>query len=322
MIPPQQRPAFVGVDSGGTQTRAVIVDAHGRALGRGAAGGANPQSVGFEPAAAQVWAAAAQAAANAGLILPLTGAWCGLAGVDRPGDYAALAPRLGALAGAVRLTNDAELGLAALPDGCGVCVIAGTGSIALGCDRRGTAARAGGWGHLLGDEGSGYDLSRQALRAVACAADGRGPATALTAAVLRAWRLDTPAALVDRLYPTAEPASVATLAAVVCATAAAGDAVARRIVAAGATALAGAVLAVAARLAWPGPVPLALAGGVLCGQPAYRAAVVRRVRRHCAVAPVVTVPDPALAAARAAARATPLGPVPRGGRTAPAHLAE
>ncbi|HUS13834.1 MAG TPA: BadF/BadG/BcrA/BcrD ATPase family protein [Chloroflexia bacterium] len=289
------------MDGGGTQTRAVIVDAQGRELGRGSASSSNVQGVGRVRAMANIEAAVAQAAARAGVELPLTGAWCGLAGISRAPEQAALVPHLAALAQTVQLTIDADLVLAALPETAGVCVIAGTGSIAYGRDAGGGVARAGGWGYLLGDEGSGYDLGRRALQAIACAADGRGPATTLTEAVLQVWALSGSADLIGRVYPTIDAATVAGLASLVCTAAAAGDAVARRIVATGADALASAALAVASQLTWPAAVPLALSGGLLCGQPAYRAAVVRRVRRRLAVAPIVVVSDPALAAARALA---------------------
>ena len=81
----------------------------------------------------------------------------------------------------VVIVNDAT---AALVGGTGhpfgVVCVAGTGSIAFGVNRAGERARAGGWGHLLGDEGSGYAIGLEALRAVCRASDGRGPQTALT----------------------------------------------------------------------------------------------------------------------------------------------
>ena len=174
-------PCFLGVDGGGTHTRAVLVDARGREIGRGQAAGANWASVGVAAALANIQRAVAAARAAAGVAGPARAAWCGLAGVDRPADRALIAPGLRDLAATLRLTNDAELALAVLPDRAGVCLVAGTGSIAVGRAPDGRTARAGGWGHVLGDEGSGYDIGRQALLAVARAADGRGPATALTA---------------------------------------------------------------------------------------------------------------------------------------------
>ena len=98
------------------------------------------------------------------------------------------------------MVNDALVALVAgVGDASGVVIICGTGSIAYGrsADR---AARAGGWGHVLGDEGSGYWIGRRALRAVARAADGRGPATSLTTRVLNHFALSKPSDLIAEVY--------------------------------------------------------------------------------------------------------------------------
>ncbi len=90
------------------------------------------------------------------------------------------------------VVNDALVALeAGAPGEAGVVIISGTGSIAYGRNRRNEGARAGGWGHVLGDEGSGFWIGRAAMRAVLREADRRGPRTALTpllAAALRCVR--------------------------------------------------------------------------------------------------------------------------------------
>ena len=82
--------------------------------------------------------------------------------------------------------NDAVIALASGTGGqlYGVVLISGTGMIAMGFNRAGERRRAGGWGALLGDGGSGYAIGAAVLRAVTWAADGRGPATSLTSATL------------------------------------------------------------------------------------------------------------------------------------------
>ena len=82
----------------------------------------------------------------------------------------------------------------------GVVLVSGTGSIAYGVNRHGVAARAGGWGSSLGDEGSGYWIGRRALAAVVRDADGRGPRTALTPMVLAHFDLERPEQLVAEIY--------------------------------------------------------------------------------------------------------------------------
>jgi N-acetylglucosamine kinase-like BadF-type ATPase len=242
------------------------------------------------------------AAHEAGVELPLTGAWFGLAGVDRPGDREALLPGLAGLATTFELTNDANLVLTALPGAVGVAAIAGTGSIAFGRDLGGAATRSGGWGHIIGDEGSGYDLGRQALQAVTRAHDGRGPATELVRAILDHWRLPDPTRIVDRVYHGGgdDKAEIAKLATLVCATARGGDAVARRLVETAAGELALAIVAVADRLTFDGPMPLALAGGLLTGEAELRDAVVADLAGRRPIGPVEIVHEPATSAARAA----------------------
>ena len=202
------------------------------------------------------------------------------------------------LATTLRLTNDAELLLGALPDAMGVALIAGTGAIALGRDARGTTARANGWGHLIGDEGSGYALGHGAVRAATRAADGRGPATTLLAAITHAWALTTPADIIAHVYAHPDKVEIARLAPLVLAAWRAGDAVAGRIVRRAAGELAASALAVGHALALPHDLPLACGGALLTQAADYRECVYARLRRTQPITPVV-VDNPAHAAARA-----------------------
>jgi glucosamine kinase len=279
----------------------VLVDRAGHECGRGQAASANPAAVGQETALAHIQSAVAQAAHQAGVRLPVAAACCGLAGVARPSEQAAWRSLLHDLATQVYLMNDAELTLEALPDRWGICLIAGTGSIALGRDCQGQTARAGGWGHILGDEGSGYDIGRRALQAVARAADGRGRPTSLQAALAQAWALASPQELISHVYPERSKAAIADVAPLVFQQAATGDPVARQILATVADELATSVLAVATRLELEGAFPLAMTGGVLLHQPALRATILRRVQLRHQVGSMVVVEDAALIAAQALA---------------------
>ena len=297
-----------GVDAGASKTLAVVVDEGGGEVGRALAGSANYQGIGLDRALAHLRGALEEAARAAGAQLPLAAAWIGMAGIDRPSDCDIWLPNLRSLAGVIRLTNDAELVLSALDGAAGVAVIAGTGSIALGRDRRGATARAGGWGHVLGDEGSGYDIGRMALQAAARAADGRGPETTLLALVMRRWHLQSPSDMIGQVYPVRDTARVAQLSALVFEAAQAGDRVAQRIVARAADEIALAALAVSDGLDFPEErLPLALAGGLLVNETTFRAQVLRRIRRRRTIGQLVVVPEPALSAAHAAIRLlTPL----------------
>ena len=289
----------VGVDGGGTKTLAVVVDRNGNEQGRASAGSSNYTVIGAEQAAAAVAQAVTEAVHRAGGQLPVRALWGGLSGIDRSGAREQLHALIQSLAAEIRLTNDAELIFSALAGGIGVVMIAGTGSIALGHDASGATVRAGGWGHLMGDEGSGYDIGRRALQAAAQAADGRGPATALLDAFLRHWQIDRPSDMIAHAYRSTDKASIADLASIAFAAAEAGDEVARRIIGTAAGELARAAIAAAGQLALPDDcLPLALTGGLLTGHPGYRRSVLRRIRTHRPLGQVSIVTDPALSAAR------------------------
>ena len=127
----------------------------------------------------------------------------GIAGVDRPDDAAAVRAIMRRIGSTSRtlVVNDALIALVAgAGDEPGVVIVAGTGSIAYGRDASGRAARAGGWGYLLGDEGGGFWIGRAALAAVVRQFDGRGPATLLTDMVLTEMHLHSPTELIHAVY--------------------------------------------------------------------------------------------------------------------------
>src|SRR5439155_26556427 len=129
------------------------------------------------------------------------------------------------------VVNDALVALVAgAGAGAGVVIVAGTGSIAYGHDGSGHAARAGGWGYLLGDEGSGFWIGRRALAAVVRQADGRGPVTQLTGLILDRMGITRPGDLIhETYYRDLKRQAIAALAPLVQQAHAAGDAVADHI---------------------------------------------------------------------------------------------
>jgi N-acetylglucosamine kinase-like BadF-type ATPase len=307
---------LLGIDAGGTKTLAILADRAGQMLARGEAGPANYQSAGREAALAALSLAVERALAAAGAQREQVQAIClGAAGADRPEDrgifedWAAQAcPNARS-----RITNDALIVLyAGTPAGWGLALISGTGSIAYGRHPGGQLARAGGWGYLLGDEGSGYAIGLAALRAAARAADGRGPHTALLADLLAYWQLDGPTRLVRKVYGelagAGARAEIARLARIVEQAAAQGDAVSAAILREAGQELALAAGAVVDRLAAiepgslpPGPLPCALTGGVLVkGTRVREEFLAAAAARGLALAPVTLVPEPALGAVRLA----------------------
>ncbi len=240
-------PVFVGVDGGGSHTVALVGrraagtsgEASGPvALGRGAAGAANPQAVGFEVAATQISRAVEAALADAGLPPPgdvtIARAVFGIAGASRPADRARLVALLAELllvpAGAIRIVADIGLILPAAGLPFGVALVAGMGSSAFGVGRDGRTATAGGWGYLIGDDGSAFAVGREALRAVLRADGGFGPTTHLTEALSRELGVSQPRDLIRAVYQAQSPrTTVATLAPLVVATAREGDPIALQI---------------------------------------------------------------------------------------------
>ena len=258
----------VGVDGGGSKTRVVLADEAGRPLGsiEGPASAVRPNAV--EHSADVIAACVRDALAHAGMehVAPKV-LYVGVAGVGREPEREALWQALVAreVAEDVAVHPDAMIALDdAFGEGPGVLLIAGTGSIAFGRGPDGTFARCGGWGPVLGDEGSGAWIGRRALNVATGSADGREPETALTDALLTAIEADDPAALIP-WAAAATPAQFATLAPVVFRVAAAGDLRANTLLSLAVEELVLHVRTLARRLFVDerAAIPVALSGGLL-----------------------------------------------------------
>jgi N-acetylglucosamine kinase-like BadF-type ATPase len=244
---------LLGVDGGQSSTTALIGDESGRVVGFGRGGPCN--HVGPAEARAKFLAAVGgcirEACEQAGIEPRFEAACLGLSG--GPADKRAL---INALLTASRLlvTHDALIALAgATAEEPGLIVIAGTGSIAFGRNAKETTARAGGWGYIFGDEGSAFDIARQALRAALRYEEGWGPATVLRERLIAAISAEDANDVLHRFYTAEYPRSrVAKLAPLVDEASAAGDAVAQRILDDAAHQLAGFGAAVRSQLFAPG----------------------------------------------------------------------
>jgi N-acetylglucosamine kinase-like BadF-type ATPase len=239
----------LGIDAGGTKTTCLLADADGTIVGRGQGSGANLQAHG-ELEVEKVLHAVIEAALADRSVQP-AGVCLGIAGVDRAGDRQVIFDimrRLGFRARTL-IVNDALVALVAgVGDEPGVVIVAGTGSIAFGVNGDRQAARAGGWGAVLGDEGSGFWIGRHALTAVMRAADGRGPRTLLTPLVLECFGLSRIDDLVYAVHGRAGRQAVASLGPVVAQAREAGDVVASEILRAAVDELTRAAATVIARL--------------------------------------------------------------------------
>jgi N-acetylglucosamine kinase-like BadF-type ATPase len=160
-----------------------------------------------------------------------------------------------------------------------VVIISGTGSISYGRNAAGVAARSGGWGYVLGDEGSGYWIGRAALRAVLRAEDRRGPATALTQLLLAHFGVDRPQGLIHEVYHSnLKPSAIGSLAQCVHQAFAKGDEVAVGILRGAANELESSAMSVARRLDLIGEsFSFILAGGIFKAVPWLKDELTRRL---------------------------------------------
>ncbi|MGB2715795.1 MAG: BadF/BadG/BcrA/BcrD ATPase family protein [Vicinamibacterales bacterium] len=270
----------LGLDAGGTKTVCLLADSDARIISIARRGGANLQASG-ELGVEKVLHDVMDEAIGDRDIAPA--AIClGIAGVDRPDDgdiIRGIMRRIGYKA-RILVVNDALVALeAGAPGRPGVVIISGTGSIAYGRNAVGEAARSGGWGYVLGDEGSGYWIGRAALRAVLRAADQRGPQTALTPMLLDHFGVAEPQGLIREIYQTnLKPAAIGALAGCVQQAFAQGDDVAVGILQGAVRELESAALSVARRLELVGTAfPFILAGGIFRAVPWLQQELSRRL---------------------------------------------
>jgi N-acetylglucosamine kinase-like BadF-type ATPase len=260
----------LGLDIGGSSSRARLVE-DGRIVAEAQGPGANVAAL--RPRLVQGRLAALLG--GLGAISP--DACCaGSAGAEVPAGRERLERQLAELLPDSKITvvHDARLILAAAGLDSGIALISGTGSVAYGRDRDGREARAGGWGWLVGDDGSGAWVAREAAREVMRRTDAGEPLGRLGEAMLAATRARDSVDLVGRLHLMTEPSQWAALAGVVFETAD-GDAGAASVVERAAAALGELVAVVRSRLSLDGPI--VLAGGQLLNQPRLESAVRRLV---------------------------------------------
>ncbi|WNC13578.1 BadF/BadG/BcrA/BcrD ATPase family protein [Brevibacillus brevis] len=299
---------LLAVDGGGTKCLAVLVDRSGQEVGTGRSGSCNYQGIGEEAASRELLQAILQAQQDAlargALALPqghsqaeeleweVECAVFGIAGLDTEHDREVITGFVHHVLAQLRIRvrhliieNDGFAALLGATGGKpGILVIAGTGSIAFGVNEAQETARAGGWGHRVGDEGSGYWIGKRAITAVLKAADSRGEPTVLTDLLLPYLGL----ARVDELFnwtygPLYSVDKVGELSVLVSEAADRGDAVATEILQAAGEELFFAARAVIDRLGLKNkPFRMILQGGVLQNDGRVRAIVEQRVRGFAA----------------------------------------
>jgi N-acetylglucosamine kinase-like BadF-type ATPase len=310
---------LLAVEGTGARTQALLTEADGKNLARGFGNSSNPHVVGFEEATKAILVAVEGAIVNALGPKALSGpspwrsagiaaACFGLGGVDSAEDekrFSRWAMELG-LAERLVFVNDAELVIAGgTPDGWGVALICGVGSVCVARSSQDKRVRVGGWGSLLGDEGSGYQLALSALHLATQTADGRAEASGLLQAILHHWKLARPEDLIHHVHaPTMSQGDIARIAGVVIDLVAKGDAHARTLVEDSAAQLALQVDTAVRRLGMTST-PLALGGQLVRGD--MKRALLAAIKSE--ISSVAHVPDPCRGAVTLAQRL--LGQAPR-----------
>jgi N-acetylglucosamine kinase-like BadF-type ATPase len=238
----------LGIDGGGSKTVCVLMDETNHVLGRGVAGASNYQSIGI-PATLAAIQSAIQVALNNVLNITkpikIEAICLGLAGVGRSADIAVVKGILQDLQQSKRLPiiwelppsnilicNDALIALVGgVGHGVGIVVAAGTGSIVFGRNYQGVTKRVGGWGYILGDEGSAYKIAVAGMQAALKSYDGREKPTGLVECFQHYLDLSSITDLIEVVYRhNWGVKEIAALAQLVDLVAALGDEVANQII--------------------------------------------------------------------------------------------
>ncbi|ASS75324.1 hypothetical protein CIG75_10195 [Tumebacillus algifaecis] len=197
--------AFVGVDGGGSKTRAVVVTETGEWIADIVTAGSNVNHFGWERTQSVLQDLFVKIRAALPPDVRIHSLFFGVAGVDRPEARARMTEWIASRFPEAIVEVESDT-LPALVSGsgetAGIVLIGGTGSIAFGINEQGEQCRVGGWGYLIGDEGSGYAIGKDACAMVMRSFDGRGPQTLLTAKLLDFYNVETPPALIPLVYAT------------------------------------------------------------------------------------------------------------------------
>lgn len=256
---------FLGIDGGQSSTTALIGDETGRVLGYGRGGPCNHVKTGDgrEKFTGAILSCVTAACRQAGVESVKFDAVCaGFSG--GPADKETLLRQL-VPSDLAFVTHDGLIALSGATAGApGIIAIAGTGQLSFGRNAEGKTGRAGGWGYIFGDEGGGFDLTRQALRAALRQHEGWGPRTALHDRLLEETGACDANDLLHRFYSADYPRPrIARFSKLIDEVAQEGDPVALSLLTAAAQQLAGYAAAVYSQLfREPEPVAVAPIGGV------------------------------------------------------------
>lgn len=280
---------LIGLDGGGTKTSAELCDLSCQPFTTAQGGPSNFQVIGVEQAARTILDLVETCCHSVGCSYDRIGCVVsGLTGAGRSVDQERMrdglqreADRRGLSIGHFIVESDARIALeGALGGDSGIIVIAGTGSIVFGKDRKGHVHRAGGWGRLIGDEGSGYAIGRELFRVVAASLDGRVPKSSMLAILKKKAGLSTPESIISALYK--EGFDVASVAPLVIESADKGDRYARKILKAASEEIVDVISAVVRKMKRPSDrtvrIPLVFIGSLLSSKNSYSSRVASLLR--------------------------------------------
>jgi len=205
----QEKRVVVGVDGGGSRTRALLVGFDGTVLAEATGGASNVQKKGVAGSADVIFDVVKKCIEKSGSShQAIAHVVVGAAGAGRPSTRSELTGAISALAqknktpfAQITVETDGRIALeAAFPGKPVVALIAGTGSVALYRTEDGRIHRVGGWGSLIGDEGSGYAIARDACSAVMKEYDGRAEKTLLTEKALEHFGVTDPEDLIPKIH--------------------------------------------------------------------------------------------------------------------------
>jgi N-acetylglucosamine kinase-like BadF-type ATPase len=194
-----------GIDGGASKTIALIADRKGTILGRGRGGPSNYHNIGVQAATIAIKEALKKAKSDAGTTEKVEIAVVALAGIDSEQDLtnASNFVKNARIARTSIVIHDSVAALYATTKGRpGIVVNSGTGSFAAGINNKGTYARAGGWGRIIGDEGSAYDIGLTAIKMAFRSFDGREKKTELIEILKRRFRIKRLDDLISQIYNT------------------------------------------------------------------------------------------------------------------------
>jgi len=277
----------LGADGGGTKTTGLLADRSGNVVAQLRGEGSNQFVIGMDNAARNLAELVAGLAAGAGRpVGSIARGVLGLAGMGAPRDrqvlIAAIHARLREMGHPrvpLAIETDGRVALeGAFNGGPGVVAVAGTGSVIMGKSARGEAISIGGWGRVLGDEGSGYFIGLEALKAVSREIEGRGEAGRLRVSLASRFGLDTRDRIIAAVYR--EKFDIPSIAPAVLDAAEAGDRVATEILGRAAAGLAEQIVAAIARLGLEGGTGVVMIGGLVDHDTVYARLLADAVRKQ------------------------------------------